>query len=149
MNNVTLIGRLGKDPELSTTATGTARVTFSIAVDRISKDKEKTVDWIPITAWDKQATLCDKYLVKGSKVGIVGRIQSRTFDDRNNYRRTVVEVVATSVEFLDPKGTRPETSDIPNAPQLPTMTADKPTTYEERVTEDIEAGYINSDDLPF
>lgn len=148
MNNVSLTGRLGKDPELTTTATGMARVTFSIAVKRQSK--EKTVDWIPITAWDKQATFCDRYLVKGSLVEIVGRIQSRTFEDMNNYRRTVVEVVATSVQSLDRKGTTPETSDIPAAPKMPGMTADKPTTdWETQALADIEAGDIDSSDLSF
>lgn len=120
MNNVVLIGRLTRDPELRYLAnTGTPVANFTIAVDReLSKEKRQeaeskgqpTADFINIVAWGKQAENCANYLKKGRLVAIQGRIQSRSWETENGSRRYATEVVASRVEFLERKE---KTDDIP------------------------------------
>lgn len=103
MNNVTLIGRLTKDPELKYTAgAGTAVATFNIAVDRrFKKDGQPDADFIPIVVWGKSAESAAQYLVKGKQVGIVGRIQTRSYDAKDGGKRYVTEVVAEELKFIE------------------------------------------------
>ncbi len=111
MNNVILIGRLTKDPELRfLPGNGTAVSNFTLAVDKqLSKDKKQefeaegkpTADFINIVAWGRLAENCANYLKKGRKTAVQGRLQSRTYDDKNGVRRYVTEVVAKRVEFID------------------------------------------------
>ncbi|KAB3537840.1 single-stranded DNA-binding protein [Alkaliphilus pronyensis] len=100
MNNVVLIGRLTRDPELRFTASGKAVATFSVAVNRpFSKTKE--ADFFNIVVWSKTAENCANYLAKGRLVGIQGRLQSRSYETQNGDKRYVTEVVAEQVEFLE------------------------------------------------
>lgn len=99
MNNVILIGRLTKDPELKYNPSGVAVANFTLAVDR-SFSKEKKADFIPIVVWRKQAENCKNYLEKGSQVALEGRIQVRDYEDKEGKRRYVTEVVAENVKFL-------------------------------------------------
>jgi len=101
MNNVTLVGRLTKDPEVKTTQTDKSTCTFSIAVDRPSK--EKTADFISCVAWEKNAELIGKYLSKGSRIGIIGAIQSRSWEGTDGKRIYVTEVLVNRIEFIDTK----------------------------------------------
>ncbi len=101
MNNVTLVGRLTKDPEVKTTTTGKDTCSFSIAVDRPSK--EKTADFISCVAWEKNAELIGKYLSKGSRIGIIGAIQSRSWEGTDGKRIYVTEVLVNRIEFIDTK----------------------------------------------
>ena len=111
MNNVVLIGRLTRDPELKYLAnTGTPVATFSLAVDReLSKEKKQemeskgqpTADFINIVVWGKQAENCANYLAKGSLVAVQGRIQTRSYEAKDGTRRYITEVVASRVEFLE------------------------------------------------
>ena len=101
MNNVTLVGRLTKDPEVKTTQTDKSTCTFSIAVDRPSK--EKTADFISCVAWEKNAELIGKYLTKGSRIGIIGAIQSRSWEGTDGKRIYVTEVLVNRIEFIDTK----------------------------------------------
>lgn len=101
MNNVTLVGRLTKDPEVKTTQTGKSTCTFSIAVDRPTK--EKTADFISCVAWEKNADLVGKYLSKGSRIGIIGAIQSRSWEGTDGKRIYVTEVLVNRIEFIDTK----------------------------------------------
>ena len=105
MNKWIGIGILGKDPELNTTPNGTSVCKFSIAVQRPFKDAEgnRAVDWFNIVAWREKADVCHKYLKKGSKCGVVGNIQMRTYKDKDGNNRTSIEVVAEEVEFLTTK----------------------------------------------
>ncbi len=106
LNKVILIGRLTRDPELKYTATGGVAVTtFTLAVDKsfVNQQGERETDFIPIVTWRKQAELCANYLNKGSLVAVDGRIQVRTYDDKEGQRRWVTEVVADVVRFLDKK----------------------------------------------
>ncbi len=99
MNIVSLTGRIAKDIELRKTNTGKSVTTFSMAVERI---RQEGADFFYIVAWDKTAENAAKYLKKGSRVGVVGRLTSRTFE-KNGEKRTIMEVVADNVEFLDNK----------------------------------------------
>lgn len=100
MNTVILIGRLTRDPELRYTNSGHAVANFTLAVDR-PFSKEKETDFIPIIVWQKQAENCANYLFKGSQVAVEGRLQVRGYEDKQGNKRSVTEVVASSVQFLD------------------------------------------------
>lgn len=111
MNQVVLIGNLGKDVELKTTQSGKNVCNFSIGVSRPrSKDGVSDTDWINIVAWEKTAELCGKYLHKGSKVGVVGRLQTRSYD-KDGKKVYITEVLAENVEFLSPKESAPAKDD--------------------------------------
>lgn len=106
MNKVILMGRLTKDPELRyTSANNTAICNFSLAVDRkFSKQgEERQADFIPIVVWSKLAEFCGKFFQKGRQVAIVGRLQTRTWDDTEGKRHYVTEVVAEEAFFADSK----------------------------------------------
>ncbi|SRR6266550_2607734 len=99
MNNVSLIGRLGRDPETRHTGSGKAVTNFSIAVDYGFGEK-KTTSWIPVVAWEKTGELAAQYLVKGSQVAVAGRLQERSWQDKEGNKRTVLEVIASQIDFL-------------------------------------------------
>ncbi len=105
MNKVILIGRLTKDPESRQLPTGSACTNFTVAVDRnfSSRDGERSADFIPVVTWNKTAENCARYLTKGSRVGVSGRIQTRSYQANDGSRRYVTEVVADEVEFLTTK----------------------------------------------
>ena len=110
LNNVVLIGRLTRDPELRyIPVTGTAVARFSIAVDKgLSREKKQemesknqpTADFINIVVWGKTAENCANYLVKGRLVGVQGRIQTGSYE-KDGIKRYTTEVVANQVEFLE------------------------------------------------
>lgn len=100
LNRIVLIGRLTKAPELKHTANGTAVTTFTLAVDRFTKDE---TDFIPIVVWRSQAESCAKYLDKGKLAAVDGRLQIRTYEANDGKKRTIAEVVAYNVRFLSPK----------------------------------------------
>lgn len=105
LNTVILIGRLTKDPELKYTPAGKAVANFTLAVSRPFKNQngEQEADFIPIVVWNKTAENCATYISKGSQVAIDGRMQVRTYDDKEGQRRWVTEVISNSVKFLDSK----------------------------------------------
>jgi single-strand DNA-binding protein len=104
MNKVILIGRLTRDPELRYTPSGTPVAKFTLAVDRsVKKDQEKTADFIDIITWEKKAEACSNYLGKGKLVAVEGRLQIRSYDDKQGVRRKAAEVVANNVQFLEKK----------------------------------------------
>ena len=102
MNKVMVIGNLTRDPELRTTRSGTSVCSFTIAVNRNYTDAngERQADFIGIQTWRGLAESCAQYLGKGRKVAVSGSLQSRTYDDKDGNKRTVLEVVADEVEFL-------------------------------------------------
>jgi single-strand DNA-binding protein len=105
MNHVTLIGRLTRDPELRYTQSGKAFATFTLAVDRkFKKDQQAQADFIPCMAWDKLAEIIGNNLAKGRRVGVEGRLQTRTYDAKDGSKRSAFDVVLDELEFLDPKG---------------------------------------------
>ncbi len=102
MNKVILIGNLTRDPDYGKTQSGISFCNFSIAVNRPYNDSngERQTDFFNIKTWRGQADNCAKYLRKGSKVGVVGSLQTRTYEDNDSNKRNVTEIVANEVEFL-------------------------------------------------
>ncbi len=101
-NLVVLEGRLTATPERKTTPSGVSVTSFSIAVDRpYQKGKEMETDFITIVAWRQTAEFICKHFTKGSRIGIEGTIQTRRFQDKNGNNRTLFEVVANNVHFID------------------------------------------------
>lgn len=105
MNNVALVGRLTKDPELRYTQTGKAVANFNVAVNRPFKNAngEREADFINVVQFSKGAELTAEYMKKGSQVGVSGRIQSRNYKNNEGKRVFVVEIVADQVAFLESK----------------------------------------------
>ena len=101
MNNIILIGRLTKDPDLRYTQAGKAVCSFTLAVDRPYSGDNKEADFINIIVWNKVGENCAQYLSKGRKVAVQGRLQIRNYEDDKGQRRYITEVVANSVEFLE------------------------------------------------
>ena len=128
MNKIILLGRLSKDVEVRYTQTNNTMVaSFTLAVNRRFKQEgQLEADFISIVAWSKLAEFCSKYFKKGQQVSIVGRLQTRTWEDENGQKRYVTEVVAEEAYFADSK--KEETTQTP-------------------VQEQFEI--TNSDDLPF
>ena len=104
LNRIVLQGRFCKDPELRHTQSGTAVASFSLAVERDFKDKatgEKATDFIDIVAWRQTAEFVSRYFSKGRMAVVEGRLQTRSYEDKNGSKRKAVEVVADSVYFAD------------------------------------------------
>ena len=102
MNKVFLIGRLTRDPELRYTGSNVPVASFSLAVNRnfTNQSGEREADFINIVVWRKQAENVKNYLSQGSQVAIDGRIQTRSYDDKDGNKRYVTEVIADNVTFL-------------------------------------------------
>jgi|SRR5579864_5390890 len=107
LNKIMLIGNLGRDPELQVTSDGTPLTKFSLAVSRSYKsstgERKEETEWFNIVAWRQLAETCEKYLHKGQKVYIEGRITQRKYTDRDGIQRTAVDVIASDMEMLTPK----------------------------------------------
>ena len=105
VNKVILIGNLGKDPDLRFTPGGQAVCTFSIATtekwrDKQSNELKESTNWHNIVLWGKQAETAKQYLSKGSPVYIEGRIQTRSYDDKDGNKKWITEIVGQRLQFL-------------------------------------------------
>ncbi|KKB37456.1 single-stranded DNA-binding protein [Bacillus thermotolerans] len=105
MNRVVLVGRLTKDPELRYTPSGAAVATFTLAVNRTftNQQGEREADFINCVVWRRPAENVANFLKKGSLAGVDGRIQTRNYEGQDGKRVYVTEVVADSVQFLEPR----------------------------------------------
>lgn len=104
-NKVILGGRMCADPELKTTNSGTAVVSFSMAVNRrYQKEGEAQADFITVVAWGKTAEFVSKYFRKASSICIVGELQTRNWTDKDGNKRYATEVIASEVNFVDSRG---------------------------------------------
>lgn len=106
VNKAMIIGRLGNNPEVKTISTGNTVANFSIATsENWLKDGEKQerTEWHRIVVWGKMADICGKYLSKGSSVYVEGRIQTRSWEDKDGQKRYTTEINAQRVQFLDTK----------------------------------------------
>ncbi|HAC1155079.1 TPA_asm: single-stranded DNA-binding protein [Listeria monocytogenes] len=105
MNRVVLVGRLTKDPELRYTPAGVAVATFTLAVNRTftNQQGEREADFINCVVWRKPAENVANFLKKGSMAGVDGRVQTRNYEGNDGKRVYVTEIVAESVQFLDPR----------------------------------------------
>ncbi len=135
MNKVILVGNLTRDPELTTTNSGVSVCRFSIAVQRrfANADNGPQADFFNIVVWRNQAENCSKFLKKGSKCGIVGRLQNSSYEASDGTKRYATDIVADEVEFLNSRNS--DSSDVPSMPSSP-----KPQT---------ELEPIDDDSLPF
>ena len=105
MNKVILMGRLTRDPEVRYTQTSNTLVaSFALAVNRrfVRQGEERQADFFNVVAWGKQGEFCSKYFKKGQQVGVIGRLQTRTWDDDKG-RHYITEVVAEEAYFADSK----------------------------------------------
>lgn len=165
INNVTLVGRLVNDIELRYTPSGVASAKFRLAVKRPFKNQqnEPQSDFINIQVWRKQAENASNFLKKGSLCGIVGRIQTGSFEGQDGKRVYTTDVVAESVQFLEPRGSQEGTNTQSNtnyqAPQQNTAQEQYGANNQQqnytRVDEDPFANgapnnyQVQEDDLPF
>lgn len=115
LNVIAIMGRLSRDPELRQTTTGKNVASFTIACSRGRKDAngKDLVDWIPVVAWEHTAEFVCKYFEKGSLIAIDGRLQSRTYKDRDGNNRTAIEIVANNANFAGSKRTDGGSNSVP------------------------------------
>ena len=106
MNKVILIGRLTKDPELTTTQNDVKRASFTLAVDRKYTDQNgnRQADFLPCVAWRGTAEFVGKYFTKGKKMALTGSVQTRSYDAQDGTKKYVTEINVDEVEFVEPKG---------------------------------------------
>ncbi|MDA2937997.1 single-stranded DNA-binding protein [Acidobacteria bacterium AH-259-A15] len=170
VNRVMLVGRLGKDPEMRHTPSGTPVTNFSVATDERWKGKngerQSRTEWHNIVVWSKLAEICNQYLSKGRLVYIEGRIQTREWDDRDGNKRRTTEIVALDMRMLGPRNGEsvegemvavteplaaalpPTASDPPPAPFQAEEQAEETTGSVAEKSETKEVGLTN-DDIPF
>ena len=121
LNKVFLMGNLTRDPELRYIPSGQAVTTFSIAVNRTynsqSGEKKEEVSFIRCVVWGRRAEVCNEYLKKGSPVFVEGRLQSRSWEAQDGTKRSTLEVIALSVQFLPRGGGRSGSAE--DAPAMP------------------------------
>lgn len=148
VNKVILIGRLGRDPEIRYTSSGSAVANFSVATDESFKGRngemQQHTEWHNIVAWNKLAEICGEYLTKGKLVYIEGNIRSRQWEDRSGNKRTNYEIIARTMQMLGSRAegeraaagaARPAS---PAAEEQPAPAPDYP-----------PEGEITDDDIPF
>lgn len=108
VNKVVLIGRLGKEPEVHHTSDGAMITSFNIATDEQWKNKNgekvQKTEWHKIVTFGKLAEICSNYLVKGKLIFVEGRIQTRSWEDKDGVKRSTTEIVASNMQMLDSKG---------------------------------------------
>lgn len=130
INSVVLMGRLVADPELRKTTTNKDVTSFRLAVDRSYADAngERQADFITCVAWNGTATFIDRYFAKGQMIAVTGRIQTRSYEDKDGNKRTAFEVVVNEANFC---GSKSETT-TPSAPaEQPKQEAFEMISYDE------------------
>ena len=145
LNNIVIMGRLTRDPELRRTGSGTAVASFTLAVDRdfSGKDGEKVTDFIDCVAWRQTGEFVSKYFTKGRMACVQGSLQMRDWTDKDGNKRRSAEVIASNVYFADSKNTAQSDSSGAPAPAFAT-----PATYATPVVPDYSV--IDDDEqLPF
>ena len=115
VNKVILLGRLGQDPEIKYTPSGAAVCNFSVATSENWQDKsgqrQERTEWHRIVVWGKLAELCNQYLSKGRQAYIEGRLQTRSWDDKNGQKRYTTEINAATVQFIGGQASAGQSSD--------------------------------------
>ena len=153
INKVILIGRLGKDPEIKYTNSGTAVAKFSLATDEIFKDRtgeqQRRTEWHNVVAWNKLAEICGEYLTKGKQVYIEGSIRSRQWEDQSGNKRTAYDIVARDMKMLGSKADSERS--MAASPDRGSFTAvpDRGPAEAEPSSEPMAAPEITDEDTPF
>lgn len=148
LNVVAIMGRLAADPQLRQTTTGKNVASFRIACDRGRRDAngQSQADWLDVVAWDRTAEFVCKYFQKGSLIAIDGRLQSRSYQDKNGNNRTAFAVVAENINFGGSKGTNKQVDEGGEAPPAGYRPSEPAPEHSEN---DDFAVIDDSDDLPF
>ena len=124
LNKVFLIGNLTRDPELRYTSSGVPVANLRLAVNRKYKDKsgelKEDTCFVTVTAWDKQAEICNQYLQKGRAVFVEGRLQSRSWETPDGQKRNTIDVRVERIQFLGP----PKTAEAASPPAAPEETGE-------------------------
>src|SRR5512146_1478813 len=147
VNKVILIGRVGRDPEIKYTPSGSPVAKFSLATDETFKDRsgaqQRRTEWHNIVAWNKLAEICGEYLTKGKQIYIEGSIRSRQWEDQSGNKRTGFDIVARTMQMLGSKADSERTASASAHASGP-------------ISEDSSAppeppseGEITDDDIPF
>lgn len=151
INRIVLTGRITKDLDLKTTQTGYSVVSFTLAVDRARKNDngERETDFIRCVAWNKTAEFMNLYCPKGSLIGVDGRLQTRSYEDRNGQRVYITEAVVDHMSLLESRNSQQGSQQPPTPPARP-----KPAPQQQAQQKDPFAGNsdsvtISDDDLPF
>ena len=144
VNKVILVGRLGRDPELKYSASGTPFCRFSMATDDVWNDKtsgerQERTEWHNIVAWDRLAEICNQYLTKGRLVYVEGALQTREWDDQEGNKRKTTEIRARDVVLLS------STGESMGGGQRRPVSAETPAA----VTAAVGTSTITDDDIPF
>ena len=155
MNKVILVGRLTRDPEIRTLTNGNNVASFTLAINRNFKNKEGNIeaDFINIVVFGRQVESIQKYVFKGSQIGVEGRIQTRSYDAQDGTKRYVTEVVVENVEFVGGKNDSssqpnndyvdaPSEAPIDEMPEYDIPTSDPYENYDKEVS-------LSDNDLPF
>ena len=150
LNRVMLIGNLTRDPELRYIPSGSAVTSFTIAVNRVYKlqtgEKKEEVSFVRVVVWGRLAEVCNDYLKKGRPVFVEGRLQSRSWDDKNSgEKRSTPEVIAQNIQFLGQAGSAPgagrdraaDVADMAAASDIPEIQLEE------------SAGKSGEDEVPF
>lgn len=143
LNNITLCGRTTTDIELKTTQNERSVASFTLAVDRdFSKDGERETDFIPVVVWGKTAEFASKYFPKGKMMLLNGRLQVRSYTDKDGTQRKITEVVANNIYFCGSKSgnSNNNSGEIENDPL---------NQVQDRLNEFADLGNADDDDLPF
>ena len=149
INRTVLVGRLTKDPELRYTSSNIAFVKFTLAVNRTfaGPTGEREADFIQCVVWRKQAENLARFVKKGSLLGLEGRIQTGSYDDKEGIRKYTTEVVCDSVQFLEPKNQDSESRNY--EPQEYTRSYQKNDYEKPKRKESTPTIDVAEDDLPF
>lgn len=119
LNRVVLVGRLVRDPEMRKTNSGAAVTSFTIAVDkpgRVENNQDRAASFIACTCWNKTAENVAKFCKKGYLVGVDGRLNQRSYEDKMGQKRSVTEVIAESVQFLSEKNRGNDDTPVSSSP---------------------------------
>jgi single-strand DNA-binding protein len=143
VNRVLLTGRLTRDPELRSLASGASVATFAVATNEYRSNGKERAEYHNVVVWDRLAQVCGQYLGKGQQVAIEGRLQTRQWDDDRGARHWKTEVVATSVEMLSGRRKRDYEAD---ALASQAQASDSPETGAISPSEAAEAGMVTAPD---
>ncbi len=151
VNKVILLGRLGQDPELKYTPGGSPVCNFSLATteswtDKAGAKQEKT-EWHRVVVWGKLAELCNQYLAKGRQAFLEGRLQTRSWDDKDGNKRYTTEILASTVQFIGgPSANNERTNNTNTNANVDTSYAQAAPAQEYQVSND---AHFAADDIPF
>jgi single-strand DNA-binding protein len=151
VNKVILIGRVGRDPEVRYTSSGSPVATFSLATDESFKarngEQQQHTEWHRIVAWSKLAEICGEYLTKGKQIYIEGSIRSRQWEDQSGNKRTSYEIIARNMQMLGSRSDAERAASSGSRPAVPAAPA-----ADENYgsgPDPSSGGEITDDDIPF